>query len=142
MAGMRRVFLFALILPGVAGCMNCQQTMRNPIIVSSSGQAFCARHHIPLVTVRGYAVRGWNHPNRREAVYTNIGDMVIVEACNPNSILPQQSLHRSKQYPERALVRYCPRCQAAVEAAVADGNPNRMPSLWRQITTQVYVNSR
>ncbi len=113
-----------------------------PIITSKSGQHICARHHIPLVTVPGYAVRGWNDPIHRVASFSSIGQMAVVEACNPNSVFPEQSLHRSKGYPERAMVTYCPKCEAAVQIAAAQPNPNRMPSIWTQIRTGIFITGR
>jgi hypothetical protein len=106
-----RIMAAVALLFGLVACVNCTELNKHPIIVSASGQKFCARHHIPLITVRGFRAPGnplvFYHPVNRA--------QQRVEDCNPNYIYPDHSLYRNKRCPIPAWVTYCPNCEDAYE---------------------------
>src|ERR1700730_11279524 len=131
-----RLMSATLVLLSVAGCMNCPKYITQPTITSSTGATLCARHRIPLITVNGWA----ESSEARAKIYDSVYMQLLVETCNPNSIPPWRSLHRSARYDVRAKVSYCPLCEKAVQANLASPNPTRVPSWWDEFRTGVHIN--
>lgn len=80
---------------------------------NASGQYLCARHRRPLVKARVFSMRS------PLPTIDFAGEMHHVSDCNPNSLYPYASLHRTKEFSEPGLLDYCPQCERAVVAAVA-----------------------
>jgi hypothetical protein len=116
-----------------SGCMNCERYIEHPTITSSTGQTICARHHIPLITLAGWQ-------ENRAVIYHSLYMQAVVETCNPNFIMPNESLHRSTRYSIPTRVSYCPLCEKAVSANRARPDATRPPSWWREFITGVHVN--
>jgi hypothetical protein len=80
------------------------------VITLESGKKICAVHHIPLVTVRAYRMKGWMEETRFEDYYRKL------EAENPNRFpSPVFSRTRDKEHTIPDEVSYCPSCQAAMD---------------------------
>src|SRR5437868_4102943 len=80
---------------------------------NASGHYFCARHRRPLVHGHVFSMP-WPLP-----IIDFAADMRHVSDCNPNSLYPYASLHRTKEFSEAGVLEYCPECERAVLAAVA-----------------------
>jgi len=100
--------LFALLL---SGC--CTPWRGAPTIVSSSGQRLCARHRIPLITVRGFVP-----PPKTYLVLEPKGlrKLCQLSECYPNGVRgPYRSLWPTSICVERAPITYCPLCEAEIQ---------------------------
>ena len=128
-----RIIFVAAACAALGGCMNCPRFNEHPTIKSRTGETLCARHHIPLVTVSGYQRR------HVAVLYHTYYMQLVVETCNPNCVLPYQSLVRTKEFPVRSRVTYCTKCEQVVAAHRALPNPQRKPTLLEQMVTGVYI---
>jgi hypothetical protein len=103
---MRALFLTALLFTA------CETTWREGAsVTAASGQRLCAKHRIPLVTIRAYqAPSGPNDPVVlvHEASRPYYG---IVEQYCPNIIPEYVSLHPAWILREATAIAYCPLCQ-------------------------------
>src|SRR5947208_9656775 len=79
---------------------------------NASGQYYCARHRRPLVHGDVFSMP-WPLP-----IIEFEGEMQRVGQCNPNSLYPYASLHRTKEFSKAGVLDYCPDCERAVLAAV------------------------
>src|SRR3954449_1639130 len=93
--------LLILVAMTGAGCMNCSKYITQPTITSRTGATLCARHHIPLVTVNG-----WEEHQDRITLYDSVYMQLVVETCNPNFVLRNQSLHRTARYHVPTKITY------------------------------------
>jgi hypothetical protein len=80
---------------------------------NASGQYCCARHRRPLVSEHVFST-----PSPLPII-DFAADMRHVSDCNPNSLYPYASLHRTKEFSEAGVLEYCPECERAILAAVA-----------------------
>jgi len=126
------VLVLALALLLGTGCMNCTRYIEHPTIASSTGQALCARHHVPLVTVDGWQ-------ESRFVIYDSVYMQAVVETCNPNFILRSESLHKTARYHVPTKITYCQLCQKAVAANLARPDAARPPSWWTELITGVHL---
>jgi len=77
-----------------------------------AGREFCARHHIALITVRGFSMS-----DRDLTTVIDPGEgEENVQRCNPNSIADYFSLRRTKLISKPYRITYCKKCEAAVHA--------------------------
>jgi hypothetical protein len=96
------------------GVRECAELRSHPTITSRIGVVSCAKHHIPLLTVRGYGVQDYARGRRRTITLIHtFGKQLEREQCNPNYIPRDKSLTRSKDYPVPVSVTYCPKCEEA-----------------------------
>jgi hypothetical protein len=96
------------------GVRECAELRSHPTITSRSGVVSCAKHRIPLVTVRGYGVPDYAPgPRRTITLIHTFGKQLEREECNPNYIPRDKSLKRTKDYPVPVSVTYCPKCEEA-----------------------------
>jgi hypothetical protein len=96
------------------GVRECAELRSHPTITSRSGGVSCAKHHIPLITVRGYGVRDYARgPQRIITLIHTFGKQLEREKCNPNYIPRDKSLKCTKDYPVPVSVTYCPKCEEA-----------------------------
>jgi hypothetical protein len=96
------------------GVRECAELRSHPTITSRSGVVSCAKHHIPLLTVRGYGVEDYAQGRHRTITLIHtFGKQLEREQCNPNYIPRDKSLKRSKDYPVPVSVTYCPKCEEA-----------------------------
>jgi hypothetical protein len=102
----------AAIAIAMPGC--CSYWHDHPVITTSTEQKICSRHHIPLITKKGYGSTDYANPQRSITLIHTWGLQRRREECNPNHIPLDQSLHRSKDRPVPLLVTYCPKCEDAV----------------------------
>ena len=125
---MHAVFLAALLLTA------CETTWREGAsVTSASGQRLCAKHRIPLVTIRAYqAPSGPRDPavlvHEASRPYYNI----VGEHC-PNHIPEHVSLHPAWILREPTAIAYCPVC----EKELLDGL--RVPDQKRALEFAQYV---
>ena len=86
-------------------------TSETPTVITlKSGKQICAVHHIPLITVRAYRMKGWMEETPLENYYRKL------EAENPNRFpSPVFSRTRDKEHTLPDELIYCPSCQAAME---------------------------
>src|SRR5437588_6489347 len=101
-----RAFLLAAVFLVV-----CRSTWpEGAIVTSRSGQRVCAKHHIPLITIRAYqaATSGSRvylvHEGSRPYYH------IVGEHC-PNHIPEHVALHPDWILREPTTVAYCPLCQ-------------------------------
>jgi hypothetical protein len=96
------------------GVRECAELRSHPTIKSGSGVVLCAKHRIPLLTVRGYGVQDYAPgPRRTITMIHTFGKQLEREQCNPNYIPRDKSLKRTKDYPVPVSVTYCPKCEEA-----------------------------
>jgi hypothetical protein len=131
----RRLAMSVAVLAAFVGggCMNCERLAQNPTITSSAGQKLCARHRVPLITVAGWL-------ENRAAFHDALYMQAVVEECNPNSILPSDSLQRTRRYSIPTKISYCLLCEKAVSENRARPDATRPPSWWTELTTGVDIN--
>ncbi len=101
---------FAVVVVGL--CFACSD-LSGPVATSSSpAQEICSVHHVPLVTVDGFA--------SPEGVIVDPG---IVEANAvkryPHFIPSGSYLKRTADHPVPRKLTYCPKCEEAVKAILA-----------------------
>jgi len=118
----------------LTGCMDCQYLAEHPVVASASGQKLCARHHIPLVTTRGYTLC-----EDETVIFHFHGKSNIMDNCNPNHIDPHYSLVRTKRYCKRASVTYCPACEGAWQKHWASSDREKPASWWEQMQTNIHL---
>ena len=80
---------------------------------NASGKYCCARHRRPLISAHVFSM-----PSPLPLIEFE-GEMRRVSDCNPNSLYPQASLHRTKEFSEPGMLDYCPECERAVLACLA-----------------------
>jgi hypothetical protein len=102
---MRPLLLSALLFFG------CRTTWpEGATVTSASGQRLCAKHRIPLVTIRAYQA-----PTRGDKVYlVHDADHPyyhIVEQYCPNHIPEHVALHPASILREPTTIAYCPLCE-------------------------------
>ena len=68
------------------------------------------RHHIPLMTVKGFSTRDMS------TIIDPAEGEENVTRCNPNSMGDYFSLRRTKVVSKPCLVTYCKKCEAAIHA--------------------------
>ena len=110
------ILAMALLRTAVAGTesKDCRKLAPpHHVYQNGSGQYFCARHRRPLI--RGHA---FSMPSPLPTI-DFVGEMLRVSNCNPNSLYPYASLHRSKEFSEAGVLEYCPDCERAVLTAAA-----------------------
>jgi len=99
---MRALLVSALLLA------SCQTSWREGASVTApSGQRLCAKHHIPLITARGYEppVSLFAHENDNRPFYNIVGQH------SPNCIRDYQTLYRTKLQRMPAVITYCSSCE-------------------------------
>src|SRR3954467_10906928 len=101
---MRALVLFAVFLAG------WQATWKEgATVASSTGQRLCAKHRIPLVSLRA-----WQAPTHGDRVYlvhdANHPYYGIAEEYCPNHIPQHVSFARGDIFLERTTVYYCLLC--------------------------------
>ena len=121
----------------MSGCMNCENLGWHPIVTSPTGQKLCARHHIPLVTVRGYQRGG-----SQVVLYHFHGQSHIADYCNPNHVDPHYSLQRTNTYSVPTRVTYCPLCEQAWQQHWNSPAREQPASWWQQVTHGMHLTSR
>jgi len=102
---MRAVLLSALLFVG------CRTTYREgATVISSTGQRLCAKHHIPLLSIRAYQA-----PTHGDRVYLvhEAGRWYynIVGEYYPNHIPQHVSLRPAWILREPTTIAYCPLCE-------------------------------
>lgn len=100
---MRRALLLAC---SAAMLLGCATQYRRTVIVG--GQRYCAKHHRPLITVRGFQ----SSSDPLVLVHSADPRSVPCDERSPNRIYDDQRLTRTKIHVERADVTYCPVCAA------------------------------
>jgi len=80
---------------------------------NASGQYCCARHRRPLITGHVFSM------SSPLPIIDFYDEMRRVSDCNPNSLYPYASLHRTKEFREAGVLDYCPDCEKAVLTAAA-----------------------
>lgn len=73
------------------------------------GRYYCARHHRPIIRRHVFTLPGDSTP-----LIHFEGDALRLTECNPNSLYPLCSLHRSKEFSKPTVFFYCPECERAV----------------------------
>jgi len=82
---------------------DCRRFAPPPHIYNNaSGQYFCARHRRPLIHGHVFSM-----PSPLPTI-DFIGEMQRVSGCNPNSLYPYASLHRTKEFSEAGAYDFCP----------------------------------
>jgi hypothetical protein len=86
---------------------------RDRTYTDRSGRKLCLAHHIPLVTVRGFII-----PDSASVTFIDpaTNEEWRVGGCNPNRILDNSSLRRTKRISQPAEITYCRKCEAAFHA--------------------------
>ena len=98
-------FLLLLALCHISAVRACDEWRGPKTIRAANGQTLCAKHHVPLITVRGYAA-----PKGSEVDW--ITGYIVAEPCYPNHIPARVSLRFAKDYYDRPVtIHYCPRCE-------------------------------
>ena len=124
----------ALFVAVLSGCTNCDYLAWHPVVTSPTGQKLCARHRVPLVTVRGYAHRGED-----VILYHWAGMNHTVDACNPNRIDPDCSLRPTKRNSHRWTFSYCPDCERAWQKHWNSPDKERDATFWEKLTTNTFM---
>ncbi|HWY51651.1 MAG TPA: hypothetical protein VNW72_09225 [Chthoniobacterales bacterium] len=103
---MRALVLSAVML---AACSTLWR--QAAVATSSTGQRLCAKHHVPLITARGYEPpQGvFTHDNMDRPFYNIVGE------SSPNRIPDYQTLRRSKLQCVPSVIAYCPLCEKELE---------------------------
>jgi hypothetical protein len=102
---MRALMLTAVFLVG------CRSTWpEGATVTSPSGQRLCAKHRIPLVTIRAYQAP--THGDRVDLVHEGGRPYyhIVGEHC-PNHIPEHVALHPAWILREPTTIAYCPLCQ-------------------------------
>ncbi len=121
----------AALLPG---CMNCEYLARHRVVANAAGEKLCARHRVPLITVRGYG-----HIGEDVILYHFAGMNHTVDLCNPNRIDPNFSLHRTKRNSTRVTFSYCPQCEQAWQKHYHSPDSQRDATFWEKLTTNTFM---
>ena len=129
--------MIALAAISLGGCKNCEYLGWHPIVTSPSGQKLCAAHSVPLVTQHGYT-----RDDSRVVLIHYHGKSYIADYCNPNHIEATQFLHRRRGYAKRALVTYCPFCEAAFQKHWNSLDREQPASKWEQWRAGVSLTDR
>ena len=90
----------------VALLASCATHYHRTILVG--GETYCAKHHRPLISVRGFQ----SSSNPLVLVHSADPRSVPCDKRSPNRIGDDQHLIRSSIHIERATVTYCPVCAA------------------------------
>jgi len=115
-------------------CTNCDYLAWHPVVTSATGQKLCARHRIPLITVHGYGHRGED-----VILYHWAGMNHTVDACNPNRIDPDCSLHPTKRNSHRWTFSYCSECERAWQKHWNSPGRERDATFWEKLTTNTFM---
>lgn len=98
------VIAFALL----SSCA-CEPWHGPAVIRSQSGHQLCAKHHVRLVTVRGYEVPDGTLVDPLQAWFD-------IAACFPNHVPEYQSLTRdAREFPLPVKITYCPICERELQ---------------------------
>ena len=98
-----------MTLTMLASCA-CKPWHGPAVIRSRSGQAICAKHHIPLISVRGYQAPDGALVDPYRAWHD-------IAVCFPNHVPEYQSLVRDvRDVPLAVRITYCPVCEREVQS--------------------------
>jgi hypothetical protein len=101
---MRRPFLLLAVTTGIVGCSIVSRPPET--VVTVSGQKYCIKHCIPLISVRGFSAKPLMLVHMEHPRCYDCGKRA------PNHIWDSQHLVRAKLHPRRTIVTYCPLCEA------------------------------
>jgi hypothetical protein len=91
-------------------CASASDMKRTLVI---AGQLCCAKHRIPLITVRGFEAKPLT------LVHSADPRSAQCDERTPNRIWDSQHLIRTSLHPVRHVVTYCPRCEAEYTECLA-----------------------
>ncbi len=107
----------------------CSTDWRGPAVLrSASGRRICAKHHVPLITVRGFEATSDTLVDPYEAWFQ-------IAAPYPNHIPEYQSLQRDRDFSEPTMITYCPKCQHELDARWHEVD-ERMKARYRKRSNQ------
>ena len=72
------------------------------------GQRYCAKHHIPLISVRGFEAS----LNPLVLVHSADARSPVCDEDTPNRVGDRYSFHRTSLHPFHSVITYCARCSA------------------------------
>jgi hypothetical protein len=108
---MIRSSISVALLALLAGCASQFGEVKRVMIID--GQACCAKHRVPLITVRGFqapsGVLVHNADPRSD----------VCDQRTPNRLWDSRRLLRTSIHPVPAPVTYCPRCEAEYTECMA-----------------------
>jgi hypothetical protein len=108
---MQRAAIGFLTAALVSGCVTTGEVKHTVVI---AGQVCCAKHRIPLITVRGFEAKPLT------LVHSADPSSPQCDERTPNRIWDRQHLVRTSLHPVRHVVTYCPRCDAEYTDCLAD----------------------
>lgn len=95
-----------LLVCSAALLLGCATQHHRTIVVG--GLKYCAKHHRPLISVRGFQ----SSSDPLVLVHSADPHSVVCDERFPNSIYEDQHLTRTSLHVERTTVTYCPLCAA------------------------------
>jgi hypothetical protein len=105
---MRALLVMSIAL--LTGCATDQRPWLHPYRPTTKvgGLTYCAKHHRPLVSVRGFQ----SSSDPLVLVHSADPHSVVCDERSPNSLNEDQHLTRTSLHVERTTVTYCPICAA------------------------------
>jgi hypothetical protein len=100
-----------VIVALLSGCATVGAAKRTVVI---AGQVCCAKHRIPLISVRGFEAKALMLVHSADPRSPQCHDRT------PNPIWDTQHLIRTSLHPVRHIVTYCARCEAEYTECLAD----------------------
>jgi hypothetical protein len=102
-------FLLLLAVCLASASPACEEWRGPKTIRAANGQVLCAKHHVPLITVRAYRAP-------KDAEIDMIYGYIITERCYPNHIPARVSLNFAPRSFDRPVtIHYCPRCERELQ---------------------------
>jgi hypothetical protein len=95
----------------LSACATNSGEVKRTVVIG--GQVSCAKHRIPLITVRGFEAKPLT------LVHSADPRSVPCDERAPNRIWDSQHLIRTNLHPVRHIVTYCPRCEAEYTECLA-----------------------
>ena len=83
-------------------------------LATGEAPGYCEKHHRPLVRQHVFRL-----PGERQPTIDLIGDAQRLTEENPHALYPFASVHHSKEFPQPAVLWYCPDCERAVLMGLA-----------------------
>ena len=109
---MKRFSIVPLFVALLTGCATHSSEFKRTVTIS--GQKCCVKHRIPLISVRGFQVK----PTL--LVHCGTERCATCDERTPNRIEDREHLLRTHLHSFRAVVTYCPLCEAEFVRCVAE----------------------